>query len=443
MKPLLLFLFADNWDRAALADAHALSSRFTVVHAGFDLFRFPECARILAFDARRWLDRLVARYRYAGVAGVVSTNEQYGALIAAVLAQRLGLPGNAPDAVVRAQHKFHAREALARAMPEANPGFALLPHTIGGAPARDIDPGIAYPFFVKPVKGAFSVLARRVDHADDLAAHLTFGRLEAHLIRRLLRPFADLMDVAPDCTVDPARMLGEALMTGVQVNVDGWMDRGTTGFFGVVDAVMYAGTSAFQRFEYPSRLPADLQARACAVAARALHAIGFTHGAFNVELFVDAANGQCRVIEINPRLAAQFGDLYAQVDGIHPYEVLADLATGRAPRWSARAGRCGAAASFVMREFGDAVKRAPKPAERAWLARRHPDARLHTFIKRGLARRREAKWLGSYRYAIVNVAGADRDDLACRHADIVRHLRFGAGERAPRPHGTGIDALSP
>jgi len=42
-----------------------------------------------------------------------------------------------------------------------------------------------------------------------------------------------------------------------------------------------------------------------------------------------------------------------------------------------------------------------------------------------------------------NVAGADRDDLACRHADIVRHLRFGAGERAPRPHGTGIDALSP
>jgi hypothetical protein len=34
------------------------------------------------------------------------------------------------------------------------------------------------------------------------------------------------------------------------------------------------------------------------------------------------------------------------------------------------------------------------------------------------------KWLGSYRYAIVNLGGADRDDLARRFADICRQLTF-------------------
>lgn len=430
MKPRLLFLFADNWDRAALADAEALHGRYTIVHEGFDLFRFPECARILAFDARAWIERLAARYR-GRIAGVVSTNEQYGALIAAVLARRLGVPGPDPAAIVRAQHKYHARQVLAQALPAVNPAFTLLPHTIARGNAVRAEAALPFPFFAKPVKGAFSVLARRVDDERDLARLVTFGRFEAHLIRRLVQPFADLMAEAPECTVDPARMLGEALLAGVQVNVDGWFDRGRAGFFGVVDAVMYPGTDAFQRFEYPSRLPPALQQRARATAERTMRALGFAHGAYNVELFVDPATGACKVIEVNPRLAAQFGDLYRRVDGTHPYTVLADLATGRTPTWTVRQGPCGAAASFVLREFGDARRRAPTRTEREWLAARHPQARLHTFVKRGPARAREAKWLGSYRYAIVNLGGADRDDLARRYADILAHVRFGADAALP------------
>ncbi|MFO1412927.1 MAG: ATP-grasp domain-containing protein [Burkholderiales bacterium] len=437
MKPRLLFLFADQWDRAALAADTALHERFTVVHEGFDLFRFPECARILAFDARAWIDRMAARWRHAGVAGVVSTHEPYGALIAAILAQRLGLPGAEPAALVRAQHKFHARQVLAQALPEANPAFALLPHTLGGPGGAGTS--LPYPFFAKPVKGTFSILARRVADERDLASLLTFGRFEAHLIRRLVRPFADLMPVAPDCTVDPLRMMGESLMTGVQVNVDGWFDRGAPGCFGVVDAVTYPGTDAFARFEYPSRLPAPLQARARDTAQRALQALKFTHGAYNVELFVDPVSGACRVIEVNPRFAAQFGDLYARVDGTHPYAVLADLATGRTPAWTVRAGPDRAAASFVLREFSTAPKRAPTRAERAWLAARHPGARLHTFVKRAAGRAREAKWLGSHRYAIVNMGGADRDDLARRYADILAHVRF--GDDAPLAVDPQPDAL--
>jgi hypothetical protein len=221
-------------------------------------------------------------------------------------------------------------------------------------------------------------------------------------------------------------MLGESLMTGMQVNVDGWMDRGRAGFFGIVDAAMYPGTQAFARFEYPSRLPADAQVRAYDLAERAMRAVGFDHGAFNVELFFDPANGRMCVIEINPRLAAQFGDLYWKVDGTHPYAVLADLFKGRAPGYTRRQGAFAAAASFVLRAFDDAVKVVPSRGHREWLAVRYADASLHTFIKHGASRAREVKWLGSYRYAIVNLGGNSREDVEMRFADVCRHVSFDA-----------------
>ncbi len=64
---------------------------------------------------------------------------------------------------------------------------------------------------------------------------------------------------------------------------------------------------------------------------------------------------------------------------------------------------------------------------------------LHTFIKHGGSRRREAKWLGSYRYAIVNLGGADHDDVGRRFDDICRHVRF--ERRGPVRLTAGFDAL--
>lgn len=44
--------------------------------------------------------------------------------------------------------------------------------------------------------------------------------------------------------------------------------------------------------------------------------VGFAHDLFNMDLFHNAATGKLTVIEFNPRLAAQFSDLYLRVDGI-------------------------------------------------------------------------------------------------------------------------------
>ena len=418
MSRKILFLFPQEWDYSAL---QALGDEFEFVFEGFDIFRFPENANLLWFDARKFVDRLARKYGNGKLAGVMSTNEQYGALIAAALARRLGLPGTDPAAIIRAQHKYYARMIHREAMPEATPAFTVFPYKV-----RDYaDVGLPYPFFVKPVKAAHSVLARRVDTPDELRRHLTFHPWEKHIIKRLVRPFGDLMPLYTDFDINPEHLLGESLLEGRhQVTVDGYADNGALSIVGIVDALMYPGTQAFQRFEYPSLLPAPIQDRMAALSARAVRALGFNHGFFNVELIWDDRTDRIQLIEVNPRLAAQFGDMYEKVDGVNTYQLLLDLTLGRAPRAGPARGEFGAAASFVFREFNDATKIAPDRVQTDWLAATYPDALLNMYIKEGNSRWREMKWLGSYRYAVLNMGGRDHQDLHARYDIVCRHIGF-------------------
>ena len=127
---------------------------------------------------------------------------------------------------------------------------------------------------------------------------------------------------------------------------------------------------------------------------------------------------------MNPRLAAQFGDLYEKVDGVNTYQLLLDLTLGRTPRVKPVRGEYGTAASFVFREFNGAIKIAPDRAQIAWLGQTYPDALLNTYIKEGNSRWREVKWLGNYRYAVLNLGGRDRQDMLSRYDHICNHLRF-------------------
>ena len=90
-------------------------------HAGFDLFSLPEqCARWSASTSSALPTRQAARGRRLGWRGVLSHHEQFGALAAALVAERLGLPGTTPESILAAQHKLHARQVLQQVAPEAN-----------------------------------------------------------------------------------------------------------------------------------------------------------------------------------------------------------------------------------------------------------------------------------------------------------------------------------
>lgn len=443
-KPKLLVLFPKDWDRLHYAQPH-LANAYDVSFLGFDLFRFPENLRLLAFDAERFIDRCVDQCRRQGIAGVISNHEPLGAMIAAGVTERLGLPGAGLRAIMIAQHKLAARQVLRRALPEAMPPFAGFEYTVDD-PARFPLP---FPCFVKPVKATFSVLARRVENFEQVREHLAFGPLELFLIRRLTRPFNALLRHVPEITVDADRMIAEGLIDGQAVSLDGYVENGAARTLGIVDEHMYPGTDAFSHFEYPSRLPPSVQARIAAVAERAIAAIGFKHGFFNVELTYDWRHDSITIIEINPRMASQMMSLYADAAGIDGYVMEAELALGRSPPPPRPRAYPGAAGSFAFRRFDDRPARHPTPAQLARLAAEYPDARLMLYVKHGSGLRRELKWMGSHRYAVINLGGRDRDDLHARVRAIARLLGFDreepqdfarlAAAAAPIPVAAGQD----
>ena len=426
----ILVLFPDEWDRS-MAARRGGDREF--VFAGFDLFRFPENARLFTFDIFRFVDGLARRYAGEGLDGIVTSDEQFGPVAASLLGERLGLPHTPLAAVLAAQHKYYARQAFERALPECNPRFGLL----GRDFRRTREMPLAFPFYVKPVKAAFSVLARRVGSYAELDRHARFSWLEQAIIERLVRPFGEVMRSRSDFDVEPFSLIAEEIVDGAQVTVNGFAREGRITMLGVVDSVMYPGTDQFQRFQYPSALPADRQAGAEDAARRALAAVGFTHGMFNVELRVCAATGHPKVIEINPRAAGQFYDLFERVDGFNLFDALVALEAGDEPRIRRREGKDALAASFVMCDLsGEGLGRWPERGEIGRLRTRHPEARIMFYPKRGADLRREMKWLGSYRYGVVNLGARSPGELFSAYDRIHREVAFHPrGLAAPGPAG--------
>jgi hypothetical protein len=404
-----LVLFGYDWDAVEFA---GLARRWPQIKAGFDLFSFPSNAQLAWFDMERFARRSARRARLFGARGVVSNHEQFGALCAALVAEHNGWPGTPVEAVLACQHKLHAREVLDRVAPEANVPFRRLDTEYGG----EIPGGLAYPAYVKPVKAAFSVLARRVENREELSEHTRFGRWEQWIIRRLVEPFEKVVrQRLPDAGTAHSMML-EAPVRGRQYSLDAYVFEGRCTPLGIVDAIMYPGTDAFMRFDYPSRLSSAVQERALDVARRFMEAVGFDHGLFNMEFIHDELTDEIKVIEFNPRMAAQFSDLYARVDGVNLHEIALALAHGIDPANLPRtAPTAGCASSFVYRSFDpDAGVAMPSRHRVRELGVIFPDHQLFQFPKLSAEIRRDFKWLGSYRYGIMHLGGRDPIDLRAR-----------------------------
>lgn len=434
-KPLrVLILFPGDWDEHALAELEA-SRQVTIHREGFDVRRFPQCLRAIWFDPHRFLDRICRRYR-GRIDAVWSNDEQLGCLLAAMVADRLGLPGTSPEVVVRAQHKLLMRQTLARELPSATVAAAALPLRLSDARLRDANAidaavtraGLAWPLFCKPIKGTFSVLANRAGSASELAAQMRLTPTDRFTLGRLIRPFDALAASVTELPCASDCLLLEEPMRGQQVNVDGYAYNGAIHVLGVVDEWAYprvAGGHHFMGFTYPTRLQREVRTRVIDVAVAAMRTIGFKHGQFNVELFV-LDDGSVRVIEINPRAAAQFTTFYRDVDGRCPAQEGMWLAAGRDPADLPRQQPFArVAASIVWRRFdGRGIPKA-SPAGRQWLATNHPRARLWLDANNRSAVQRQYRWLRSYRYAVLNCSGRNFNELQSLGDDCGRRM-FGA-----------------
>lgn len=433
-----MVLFSYDWDTT---EFQRIQNRWPQAHSGFDLFSFPSNARLAWFDMNRFTELTALKARVLGAQAVVSNHEQFGALCAALLAEKMGWPGTKVEAVLACQHKLYAREVLEQVAPEANIEFARLEADYGA----DIPDNITYPAFVKPTKAAFSVLATLVNNPAELYEHTRFGAWELWVIRHLVEPFEKIMRERLPHACSAHSLMLEKPHRGKQYCLDGYYFEGQQRILGVVEAVMYPSTDSFMRFDYPSKLHSNIQNRAADVADRFLKAIGFDHGLFNMEFFYDEATDKLSVIEFNPRMASQFSDLYRRVNGLDLHEIAMALGHGIDPQTLTISEPTAAvASSFVYRSFDAAMPiQMPSVNKLKMLEEQFPDNLLFSFPKLAGQIERDFKWLRSYRYGILHLGGQSSEDLRMRCEQASQILGWPAPYMVSADQLPGLDSSSP
>jgi len=327
--------------------------------------------------------------------GVIGTKDR-SALLASLVAERRGLPGPTAKAMLACQHKPTSRRLQQEVAHAATPQYAIL---------NGFAPPFAAPWFVKPVVGRLSQGAHRAEDVSDLSGPGAIDRYRTSYAR-----------IAALAGLDPELVNGfliEEFVAGDEVTLEGYVHEGRVTTIGITDSVKYEGTNSFERFEYPSGLPASRQAELAGLAERVLPALGFDGGFFNVE-FVVPATGPAQIVEVNGRIASQFAPLVEAVEGQSTYEALLRLATGEDPGWQ-HGQENGVAISYCLRVFEDAYVRDVPEAQDG----------LEVLVRPGL--RLSDQGLNdphSFRLAIFSEWAPTREEAVARCRERVRELRF-------------------
>lgn len=411
--PRVLLVMPTMWDRRQVeAASPAWSRRFEV-----ELGRpgDEDCPQDL--DVLEFVRSSAAR---ADLAGVLSSSDYPGATLAAAIASAAGLPGPTAVQALRASHKLASREMQLRSVPEATARHCRVDPS-----APRLEEGLDFPCFVKPVKGAFSMFARRVDSQAELEEAL--DRPAVHEFRTgYLGIFNRMWAHYVGEPIDGRYFIAEELLSGSQVTVEGFVAAGESVIVGIVDSELHPGTGSFSRFVYPSLLPAQVQERMADIARRCIAGLGLRRTFFNIEMVFDPRRDRVSIIEVNPRICGQFADLYEKVDGTNTYATAVALATGQEVRWRPRQGSFAWAASVPLRLFEPSRALAvPDPERIARIEEKRPGTRIWNEIIPGP----EFDDFGhedgiSLRYGVVNLGAESRADLEDAAREIVAELGY-------------------
>jgi biotin carboxylase len=215
--------------------------------------------------------------------GVVAVGDR-PTVIAARVAQALGLPGPPPSAAATARHKQRTRERLRDAgllVPWFFPLAAFHEPSLGGAhPATGIQPPASSPGFpsfpcvVKP--GALSGSRGFMRAPDPAASALALARLRA-----LLRS----PDVRAERNDAHETILVEGFIPGREYAVEAILHHGALHVLAIFDKPEPLDGPFFEETLYltPSSEPPDVQDRIVDAIASAAKAIGLHHGPVHAE----------------------------------------------------------------------------------------------------------------------------------------------------------------
>jgi len=365
-------------------------------------------------------------------------------LMVPVLCERFGLTGPRLEAVLRCEHKYWSRLVQKRVAPEHVPGFAYVDpfddESIDGI-------GLEYPFWLKPIKSFASHLGFRIRSRAELDEAIPLIRSGIPELGELFNEFLARVDLPSEVApVGGLHCIAEAMVSGRQCTLEGFVHDGNVEIYGIVDSIRHANRSTFSRYQYPSRLPPAVRARMSQITARVIEAIELDHTPFNIEFFWDEARDHLWLLEINPRISQSHGDLFEKVDGIPHHKVIVDLALDRRPEWRPGGGPFRCAGKFFLRRFTDArVTRVPTESEIAAVSAEIPGTLVEVQVRKGMRLSDlDPQDQDSYSYicALIFIGADSQRQLLRRYRRCVELLRFGFEDVSPDDTRTGAAGVA-
>lgn len=221
-------------------------------------------------------DQIMARS--GPVSAVVAADTPMLAL-AAVVAARMGLPGNPVEAVTAATDKAAQRRRWA-ATAVNQPAFQIVSPGASQDSVQQAAAEIGFPCVVKAVSLSAS---QGILRADDPAAAAAAARRVRRVLAAARRPPGE-------------PLLVEEYVPGPELSIDGLLTAGDLTVTAIFDKPCTAEGPTFEEtlLTTPSRLPGPVLAAAVATAGRAARTLGLTHGPIHAELRIDGRAGAAK-----------------------------------------------------------------------------------------------------------------------------------------------------
>jgi hypothetical protein len=216
--------------------------------------------------------------RSGPVAAVVAADTTM-LMLAAAVAERLGLPHNPVGAVLNATDKARQRRRWAAAG-VAQPSFRIVPAAAEDDAIRQAAEGVGFPCVVKAVSLSAS---QGILRADDPGAAVTAARRIRQILAAARRPRGEPLIV-------------EEYLPGPELSIDGLFGGGDLTVTAIFDKPAMPEGPTFEEtlLVTPSRLPPPVLAAAIGTAGQAARALGLTRGPVHAELRIDNRGGQPR-----------------------------------------------------------------------------------------------------------------------------------------------------
>lgn len=202
----------------------------------------------------------------------------------ALIAERLGLPGNTVESALNARSKYRMRQALHRAGVEVPP-FRVI------RSKSDLEPAaraVGFPAVIKPEWGSDSEWVAKVKNLPELMD--VYSEISGRVrMQDCIYPYPT------------GRFVLEGYLAGPEVSVEGVAQNGKVTIYGIIDKAKMNDSDFIERGETtPSSLRPEMQAAVRDMVVRGAQALGLRNSGIHAEIKI-TPDGP-RIVEIGARM---------------------------------------------------------------------------------------------------------------------------------------------